>query len=440
MQQLDLSGYDVIISRGGTSELIRPLVQLPVVDIAITPYDVLKALRLAAGHHDRYAVVGYPNITESAYMVCRLLQYDVRIETIQRQEDTERVLEELIADGYHAVVCDAGAHTIARRRGMEAFLIVSGQESLQEALSQARISGRAYHEQKQQEQLTRDIFQNEGFHAAVLDAAGNVRVTVPEMPQEELLACLRAHLGDIGRGSGSLRFYYNSNDMLFSVVARRISYSGETAFLFSWQATQIPLRSGRLGIRFLDAVECEHLFGMSFYTVASIMGPLGEKVNALAASRQPVMIYGEPGTGKEQIARALYLRGRLTANPYVVVDCAILDDKSWTFLLSHYGSPLNSNDITVFFQHIDRIPDNCRLELQSVIQDTGLLRHKRFLFSCDCPTNAPMPDRIRELAEKLSCAMLYIPPLRTRGDELPAMANQYLKHLSAEAGKELAGL
>ena len=62
-QQLDLSGYDVIISRGGTTELIRPLVELPVVDIAITPYDVLKTLRLAAGHHERYAVVGYPNIT-----------------------------------------------------------------------------------------------------------------------------------------------------------------------------------------------------------------------------------------------------------------------------------------------------------------------------------------------------------------------------------------
>ena len=75
-----------------------------------------------------------------------------------------------------------------------------------------------------------------------------------------------------------------------------------------------------------------------------------------------------------------------------------------------------------------------------MIQDTGLLRHKRFLFSCDCPVNTPVPDRIRELAEKLSCTMLYIPPLRSRADELPAMATQYLKHLSAEAGKELAGL
>ena len=231
-------------------------------------------------------------------MVCRLLQYDVRIETIQRQEDTERVLDELLADGCRAVVCDAGAHTIARRRGMEAFLIVSGPESLREALTQAELQGRAWHERKQQEQLVREIFLNEGLHATVLDAAGHIRLTIPEMPGEELLVSLRAHMTDIGRGSGTLRFYYNSGDVLFSVAARRISFSGETAFLFTWQATHIPLRSGRQGIRSLDAVECEHLFGMSFYTVGSIMGPLGEKINALAAAKQPVMIYGEPGTGK----------------------------------------------------------------------------------------------------------------------------------------------
>lgn len=55
---------------------------LPVVEIRITVYDVLRALRLAASHYDRYAVVGFPNITETAHTLCRLLQYDVRIETV----------------------------------------------------------------------------------------------------------------------------------------------------------------------------------------------------------------------------------------------------------------------------------------------------------------------------------------------------------------------
>ena len=41
------------------------------------------------------------------------------------------------------------------------------------------------------------------------------------------------------------------------------------------------------------------------------------------------MILGEVGTGKEQIARALYLRSPLVNSPLAVVDCSLMTDKNW---------------------------------------------------------------------------------------------------------------
>lgn len=67
------------------------------------------------------------------------------------------------------------------------------------------------------------------------------------------------------------------------------------------------------------------------------------------------MIYGEDGTGKEQIARAIYLRGPLSRNPFIVLNCTQMDDKAWQHILSHSASPINSRNVTIYFRHIDRL-------------------------------------------------------------------------------------
>lgn len=215
---------------------------------------------------------------------------------------------------------------------------------------------------------------------------------------------------------------------------------GQTVYVFSWQISQIPLRPSRLGIRSLSAEECEHLFRMSLYTIGSIIGSLEEKVGALARSRAPVMIISESGTGKEQIARALYLRGPLIREPFISVDCSVMDERSWSFLLSHTGSPLNSRDITVFFHHMEDIPAHICQELVSVVQDTGIARRIRLLFSCDVPPTGILPEHVRLLTERLSCTILQLPPLRSRADEIPSLAARDLRRLGMESGKELLGL
>ena len=48
-QTAQTQGYDVIISRGGTAELIARNVPLPVINIEISGYDYLRAIKLAEG-------------------------------------------------------------------------------------------------------------------------------------------------------------------------------------------------------------------------------------------------------------------------------------------------------------------------------------------------------------------------------------------------------
>ena len=47
VQEIDEEEFDIVISRGGTAEVLRSVVSIPVVEIQLSSYDVLSALKLA---------------------------------------------------------------------------------------------------------------------------------------------------------------------------------------------------------------------------------------------------------------------------------------------------------------------------------------------------------------------------------------------------------
>ena len=56
VQRMAPNSYDCIISRGGTAALIREVTDVPVVEIQLSVYDVLSAMKLAENYSSRYAL------------------------------------------------------------------------------------------------------------------------------------------------------------------------------------------------------------------------------------------------------------------------------------------------------------------------------------------------------------------------------------------------
>ena len=210
-------------------------------------------------------------------------------------------------------------------------------------------------------------------------------------------------------------------------------------YLFYCVPSRIPLHSSRPGLRSLNQGECEYLFSNSFYSLSGAMGTQDAEINALAAVRQPLFICGEPGTGKEQIARYLYLHSALVNRPLVVANCALMNDKSWDFLLNHYNSPLNANGNTVYFQNFESIPEQWSTELLAAIEETGLARRVRLLFSRSVRPEEPVSPVTRRFIERLGALTLELPPLRSRSDEIPSLSSLYLNSLNLELGKQISG-
>lgn len=430
--------YDCIISRGGTAKLVQQITDIPVVEIPVSVYDVLRTMRLAENYVDRYTIVGFPNITETAHTLCDLLKNPSNIITIHSAKEIGPVLSRLQTAGYRMVIGDMVTNTMARELGMNAFLITSGVESLHAALEQAASVGRSFRRLRQENLILSKVLGEETGSILVLNEGGQVYYPQNTDPSPELLTLLRGKIPEIPP-HGTLQFYHNRAGTLYRVVAQLLRTGDANHYLFHYSAAQIPVRSGKSGLRSLNKNECEHLFNNSFYFLSGALGELEPKIVSIAATRKPVMILGETGTGKEQIALLLYLRSTQSSKPYVVVDCAMATDKVWDFLLNHYNSPLNDNGITVFFQNFESAPEARAWDLLTLIQASDLAGRNRLLFSCTCPEGDSLPAAATQLIQILACLILKLPTLRSRQDEIPSLASLYLGNLNLELGKQISG-
>ena len=406
------------------------MTDLPVVDIHISVYDVLRTMKLAENYSSLYAIVGFPSITEPAHTLCSLLDFNLDILTVNNAAEVRHTLERLQQGGYRMVVCDMVTHTIAQEMGFDAFLITSGVESLHAAIDQAVNISSWFGQLRQENLFLRSITQGQNGRVIVMESNGDLFYSsISEVPAE-LSSVLQSHIREIP-ASGNLRFYYTDRDQLYSITAQQLLMNNIQRCLFYCVPARIPLHSSRPGLRTLNKGECEYLFANSFYSLSGAMGTQAAEIRSLALLRQPVFIYGEPGTGKEQIARYLYLHSSLANHPFIVVNCALLNEKTWDFLLNHYNSPLSATGNTIYFQNFESISPQWSSELLAAIEETGLARRVRLIFSCSIVEGEPVPEVLRHFSERLGSLALPLPSLRSRSDEIPSLSSLYLNSLNS---------
>ena len=117
--------------------MLREKVSLPVIDIPISEYDILRALHLAENFSSKHAIVGFSNITDNADVLADLLSIPLHPFTIHDSSEVQDILNRVSKEGYQAILCDMVATTTAKEMGLNAILITSGAESISNAFDDA---------------------------------------------------------------------------------------------------------------------------------------------------------------------------------------------------------------------------------------------------------------------------------------------------------------
>ena len=438
IRQLDMTGFDVVVSRGGTAGMLREVTDLPVIEIPVSLYDVLRTIKLAENYAEQMAIVGFPGVTENAHTLCNLMRFDIPIETVHHSSDVPAALRKLQERNIHTVICDMVAHGAARSEGFQALLITSGESSLHQALQDAQTQGRTFRRIRNENHFLRSMIGQDSRRCVVFNTKREKVFAFSDILPEDLLDVLRRRIPGVP-DKGEVLFYHHAGGIMHAVSASSFELNGQRYYVFRDQPSQIPLKTVHSGIRFYDALECQQLFGNSFFTVSGSMGDMEPRLSPIAESCHAVMIIGEEGTGKEQIARALYLRSRLKNHPFVTIDGSRLTERGWDYLLERHESPLSTEGTAIFFQHMEDAPQTRQNALISLIEETGLARRLWLIFSFDTREGEALCQFALKLSVKLGPLSLNLPTLRSRRDEIPSLASLYLSNLNMELGRQVSG-
>ena len=431
--------YDVIISRGGTAELIGQMTHIPVIEVTLSVYDILRAIKLAENYSDRYAIVGFPSITSSAHLLCDLLQYKIDIVTIHNQDEVQQTLNELKKAGYHMVLCDMITNTTAKRLGLNAILVTSGNESISSAFDQAVKLCTSYSAIRQESVFLGNIIRGGNNQTVVIKENGDVYFSMlDETDLSQIKEVLCKEVPAVLNNT-SHKFFKNINGVLYSFTSQPFSFLEEEYAAFYFTSNSVPFATSKYGIQYSNLQEAEDRFFNSFYSITSSASNMQATIENINQTSFPVMLSGESGSGKEQVTRVLYSQGSLKNNPLITINCALLNDRSWNFITNHYNSPFNDNNNTIYLKDITALPQSRRHQLLSILVDMNLCKRNRMIFSCNSHQAQGIPAEAMEFVNTLSCVTIHLSPLRERVHEIPTLCSLYLNTLNVSMANQIIG-
>jgi DNA-binding NtrC family response regulator len=170
-----------------------------------------------------------------------------------------------------------------------------------------------------------------------------------------------------------------------------------------------------------------------------------------ARNRLPLVILGEPGTGKETVARAIHAASLRAKGPLLTLDCkAIAANIVDSELFGHEkgafpgafapktGKLVQADGGTLILDEIAALPEDTQERLDRMLA-TGEVRPVGLngSYSVDvrviATSSRPLPEEFNPgLAERLGATTVVLPPLRERSGDIPALARHLLSRISEQ--------
>lgn len=431
------NNYDAVISRGGTAAMLRKKLSLPVVEIPVTMAEIMRVVRLTGNMGKPYAIMGHPNIIEQAKNIESLMQIPMVTLPVQGEQEARQRLEQL-EDQKYTLLCDMVAYRMAQEMKRNAILITSDPSSIRAAFQEAlRICENGYRLREENRFLRRLVW-NQVHNTVVYTQQGELFFSTVPDNSSPILNFLQEE--SLRHQETQEHYLKQINNVLYHIRKHHENLGEQEYTTFYFSESRVTTPDVRRGIRFLTRVEAEENFEKSFYSVTNIIRDLQPQIRQINTSDQPLMVCGEDGTCKEQVVCYLYFTSRWQKYPLIIVDCFLLNEKSWNFLMNHHNSPLAKSECTIFLNDVDVLPPLWRHQLVASLVTMEVCKRNRVIVSCICGKNQRISDSGMNFMEQLECLNLFLPPLRQRSAQMAELAAYYLNHLNTRIEEQTYGL
>ena len=202
-------------------------------------------------------------------------------------------------------------------------------------------------------------------------------------------------------------------------------------------------------------------------TLSNIVGQsekmleLYRMIEAVARERSTILITGESGTGKELVARAIHELSDRAGKPFIPINCGaltetLLESELFGFVKGAFtgansgraGVFESANNGTIFLDEIGDMPLSMQVKVLRVLQEQKVRRiGANDEISVDSrvitATNRDLGPMVengafrQDLYYRVSVIPLHVPSLRERRDDIPHLAEHFMRKFSARSGKNV---
>ncbi|OIQ50562.1 Arginine utilization regulatory protein RocR [Pseudodesulfovibrio hydrargyri] len=467
-RQCVLSGAAVLVSRGGTYRMIREELDVPVVEIKVSAYDIIESLSPMARNYEAVGVVGYNNVVEGFDVLKKLLPMKIVKVELQQESDIPQAIEKYKDMGIGTFIGDANVKLVSEGLGRPCVEITSQKDSVLTAVREARRVFRAA--MTEQRRAQRIISVTDFVHDGIVAINGDGRVSIFNRAAERIFGIDKMEA--LGRPIGEVVKTCRLPDLLNHTETQvgHVLDVGRNKIAINRAPVIVDGRISGAVATFQDVTEMQdveqkirrtlaergfsakHTFRDIVHDGGSMQACIDDALH-YAQYDTPVLVCGESGTGKELLCQGVHNASARAGGPFVAINCAAIpaslmeselfgyakgsftgaDSKgrAGIFEMAHRG--------TVFLDEIGEIPLELQGRLLRVLQEKQVMRlggdkltpvDVRMVYA----TNQPLEQLVarerfrRDLYFRINVLPLRIPSLRERGPgDILKLAGHFLR-------------
>lgn len=472
------NGVEAVISRGGTARIIeKTFPEIPVIEIEVSPYDMLSAMYTATKYGKNICIIGFKNIIEGVHLSAPIIGANIKTYHIDDGEDAEEYIKTLINSGERidALLGGTVAENLALKYKIPTVLLETGATTIDSSIHEARRILSITRKEKEKTEQFKAILHY--ISEGIISIDRDRRITTFNPAAERMLGV--SNKDAVGRVIDEVF----PNTRLAKVIEKGEAELSQMSKLGSIQVltNRVPiiLNDQTVGAvaTFQDISKIQEyeqqirakLLNKGHVAKYSFSDILGESETLLKAkdrarryarNNSTVLIVGESGTGKEMFAQSIHRESDRRDKPFVAINCAAIPENLLESEFFGYeegaftgarkaGKPglfTEAHGGTIFLDEIGELSIEFQASLLRVIQErevrpVGSNRVIPIDIRIIAATNKNLLEEVKkgnfrsDLYYRLNILKLRIPTLKERKDDIGLLGRYFIQKISSRYHK-----